>query len=331
MNEALHHSTDGTAGIGTNPVLAEVVRSGFVESVHRGRVIALAADGSPALSVGDVDAPVFSRSSLKPLQALAMLRAGLPLSGRLLALAAASHSGEPFHLAGVRELLADSGLDPSALRCPPDLPLDEAARVAWLRSGHDREPLAMNCSGKHAAMLATCVAAGWPTADYTDLAHPLQQAIASTVSELAGPVSAVGVDGCGAAQFATSLRGLAQAGRSLATGAAGEPGSAIVAAYRQFPEWTSGTARPEAALMRAVPGLLVKAGAEGVQLAVMSDGRSVAVKIDDGAGRASVPVLVAALRAVGVVIGADPGPMVAPPVLGGGRPVGVVRVPDGAW
>lgn len=315
----------------TNPVLAEVVRSGFVESVHRGRVVALAADGSTALAVGDIEAPVFARSSLKPLQALAMLRAGLPLTGRLLALAAASHSGQPFHIEGVRELLDGAGVPVGALRCPPDLPLDEAARVDWVRSGHDRERIAMNCSGKHAGMLATCAAAGWPLEGYREPGHPLQQVIAATISELAGPIAAVGVDGCGAPQFATSLRGLAAAGRALVTGDAGPAGRSVAQAYRAFPEWTSGVGRPEEALMRLVPGLLVKAGAEGVQLAVAADGRAVAVKIDDGAGRAAVPVLVAALRAVGVPVPADPGPLLDPPVLGADHPVGRVRVPERAW
>lgn len=323
----------GTTGHGpatdADPVVAEVVRSGFVESVHRGRAVGIAADGSVAFTVGDVQAPVFGRSSVKPLQALGMVRAGLPLAGELLALASASHSGESFHLDGVRRVLAGAGLDVDALRCPPDLPLDEAARVTWIRGGHDRERIAMNCSGKHSAMLATCVAAGWSTQDYTDPGHPLQQHLVATVAEQAGGVPATGVDGCGAPVFATSLVGLARAGRALVTGGAGPEGLTVAAAFRANPEWTSGTTRPEAALMRAVPGLLVKGGAEGVQLAVLEDGRAVTVKIDDGAARGSVPVLVAALRRLGVDVPLDVGPVVGPPVLGGGRPVGEVRVPLG--
>jgi len=313
-----------------DPILAEVVRSGFVESVHRGRVVAIATDGSVAFAAGDVDAPFFGRSSVKPLQATGMVRAGLPLTGELLALGAASHSGEPFHVEGARRILTGAGLDETALGCPPDLPLDEAARIDWIRDGHGRERIAMNCSGKHSAMLATCVAAGWPTAGYLDPGHPLQQALAATVAELAGGVPVTGVDGCGAPIFGTSLLGLATAGRALVTGGAGAAGAAVAAAYREFPEWTSGTRRPEAALMRAVPGLMVKAGAEGVQLAVTGDGAAVAVKVDDGAGRASVPVLVAALRRLGVTLPDELGPVVDAPVLGGGRPVGAIRVPDGA-
>lgn len=314
----------------SDPVLAEVVRSGFVESVHHGRVVALAADGSLAFAAGDVDAPFFGRSSVKPLQATGMLRCGLPLTGELLALGAASHSGEPLHIDGARRILAGAGLDESALGCPPDFPLDDGARLDWIRGGAGRERIAMNCSGKHSAMLATCVAAGWPTEGYLDAGHPLQLSLRATVTELAGDVPVLGVDGCGAPIFGTTLRGLASAGRALVTGRAGEEGLAVAAAYRAFPEWTSGTRRPEAALMRAVPGLMVKAGAEGVQLAVADDGRAVAVKVDDGAGRASVPVLVAALRRLGVELPEDLGPVVAPPVLGGGRPVGAIRVPAGA-
>jgi len=329
MSAALSGPVEVPAGVEADPVLAQVVRSGFVESVHHGRVIGLAADGSVAFAAGAVDAPFFGRSSVKPLQATGMLRAGLPVTGELLALGAASHSGEPFHLDGARRILASAGLDESALGCPPDFPLDETARLDWIRGGHGRERIAMNCSGKHSAMLATCVAAGWPAEGYLDPGHPLQQALRATVTELAGDVPVTGVDGCGAPIFGTTLRGLAAAGRALVTGGAGEEGAAVAAAYRAFPEWTSGTRRPETALMRAVPGLMVKAGAEGVQLAVAEDGRAVAVKVDDGAGRAAVPVLVAALRRLGVELPDDLGPVLDPPVLGGGRPVGVVRVAPG--
>ena len=118
------------------------------------------------------------RSCNKPLQALGMLEAGLDLDGELLALACASHSGEPFHVEGVRRILAGAGLDEDALQTPPDYPLDDEAREELIRRGERKAPILMNCSGKHAAMLATCVANGWPTATYLDPDHPLQQAIA---------------------------------------------------------------------------------------------------------------------------------------------------------
>ena len=136
-----------------------------------------AADGSVQLPLGSAGEPMFPRSSNKPMQAAAMLRSGLDLPGKLLALAAASHSGEDFHVAGVREILAGAGLAAVALQCPPDLPLDEAARRAVLRGGGGPDRVHMNCSGKHAAMLATCVADGWPTASYRSPDHPLQQEI----------------------------------------------------------------------------------------------------------------------------------------------------------
>ena len=128
-------------------VVAEIVRSGFVEGHHYGSVVALEADGRVAWSVGDVESPVLPRSCNKPLQAVGMLRAGLDLDGELLALAAASHSGEAFHLEGVRRILASAGLDESALQTPPDYPIDDRAREEYIRAGGEKSPLAMNCSG----------------------------------------------------------------------------------------------------------------------------------------------------------------------------------------
>jgi len=159
-------------------VVAHVVRSGFVESVHHGSVVAVDANGSTLLAVGDVSGPMFPRSSSKPIQALAMLRGGLDLDGELLALAAGSHSGEPFHLEGVRRILAGAGLSEQELQNTPDLPYEELERNAWIASGRDATSLAQNCSGKHSAMLATCVAAGWDASTYLEPLHPLQQLIA---------------------------------------------------------------------------------------------------------------------------------------------------------
>ncbi|HEX6485161.1 MAG TPA: asparaginase, partial [Nocardioidaceae bacterium] len=116
-------------------VVAEIVRSGYVEGHHYGSVVALDADGAVAWSVGDAESQIFPRSCNKPIQALAMLRAGLELDGELLALACASHSGEEFHLEGVRKILAGAGLEESALQTPPDYPLDDEAREQLLRSG----------------------------------------------------------------------------------------------------------------------------------------------------------------------------------------------------
>ena len=158
-------------------VLAEVVRSGFVEGHHYGSVVALAADGSTAYAAGDVTTQVLPRSCNKPLQAVGMLRAGLDLDGELLAVACASHSGEPFHIDAVRRILAGAGLDESLLQTPPDFPLDDDSREAVVRAGGQRAPVLMNCSGKHAAMLATCVVNDWDLATYREPDHPLQRAI----------------------------------------------------------------------------------------------------------------------------------------------------------
>ena len=312
-------------------MLAEVIRSGFAESRHRGSVLLLGADGAATLRSGQVTEPMFPRSVNKPLQAAALLRAGLDLDGKLLALAAASHSGEDFHLAGVREILARAGLTESALRCPPALPMDEQAQREVLRRGGGPDRVYMNCSGKHAAMLACCVSAGWPTGSYLDPAHPLQAAIRRTLEELAGERSdAVGVDGCGAPLFALSLTGLARALRVLVSAPAGTPERRVADAMRAHPDWTSGSRRPERALMAAVPGLLVKSGAEGAEGLALADGRAAAFKLEDGASRARPAITVAVLRRLGVA--SEPGVDLAAldqiahvPVFGGEQEVGVVR------
>jgi L-asparaginase II len=176
------------------------------------------------------------------------------------------------------------------------------------------------------------VAAGWPTATYRDPAHPLQVEIRRTMERLAGePVAAVGVDGCGAPVFALSVAGLARAFRSIVMSGPGSPERAIADAMRMHPDWTSGTTRPERALMAAVPGLLVKSGAEGAAGFALADGRAGAVKIEDGAFRAVPPVTVALLRALGAA--GEPGVDAATlervaraDVKGGGQPVGEIRV-----
>lgn len=312
-------------------MLAETIRSGFIESRHRGSLLILGADGAPLLRAGQVTQPMFPRSVNKPLQAAALLRAGLDVDGKLLALAAASHSGEDFHLAGVREILARAGLTESALRCPPALPMDERAQREVLRRGGGPDRVQMNCSGKHAAMLACCVSAGWPVASYLDPAHPVQVAIRRTVQELAGEhVQTVAVDGCGAPLFALSLSGLTRALRVLVTAPAGTPERRVADAMRAHPDWTSGSRRPERALMAAVPGLLVKSGAEGVEGLALGDGRAAAYKIEDGASRVRPAVTVAVLRRLGVT--SDPGvdgaaldQIAHVPVLGGQQEVGAVR------
>ncbi|MFF1835382.1 asparaginase [Streptomyces sp. NPDC058231] len=309
----------------TLPVLAEVVRSGFVEGHHRGSLVVLAADGSVQQTLGDPAAPVFPRSSNKPMQAAAMLRAGLELSGERLALAAASHSGEEFHLELVRKMLAEHGLTPDDLQTPPDLPLDPKEAESYLAAGRVRDRVTMNCSGKHAAMLAVCLHNGWDPATYLDPAHPLQQLIHQVIEEAAGePVAAVGTDGCGAPLMAISLIGLARAFRSFVLAPEGTAERRVADAMRAHPEYVAGTRRPDTWLMREVPGALSKMGAEAVQALALPDGRALAFKIDDGGGRALGPVLARALGLLGV-----DAPVVdrigKAPLLGGAAEVGAVR------
>ena len=308
----------------TEPGLAYVPvaatrRSGFDESIHFGAVVALGADGDVVASAGDPDVRVYARSSNKPLQATAMVRLGLELTPDLLAVACASHDGSPLHETAVRRILAGAGLDESSLRTTPDLPLDAEAAEEVLRGGGTRLPIHMNCSGKHAAMLATCVVRGWDVDSYLDPTHPLQEAIGATVSELAGSVVHEGVDGCGAPAHAVSLVGLARAFRTVAI-ESGEVWSAMTG----HPDMVGGPTRDVTILMRSVPGLMAKDGAEGVYAAALPDGRAVALKIADGASRARPAVMVAALGALGVdVEGLDE--RVVQVVRGHGRRVGEVR------
>ena len=307
------------------PVLVELVRSGLVESTHAGSVLALRPDGSVALSLGHVDRPIYPRSSNKPLQAVALLDAGWqPADDECVALATASHSGLPQHLEVVRRTLSEAGLTEDALGCPAQLPLDEGAAHELLRSGGQASPLTMNCSGKHAAMLATCVAKGWPTGGYLALDHPVQMAITGTVERLAGePVQHIAVDGCGAPQHALTLAGAARAFGALAAAGSGTAGR-VAAAMTAHPGLVGGPGREVTRLLEGVPGLVTKDGAEGYFAAGLPDGSGAAVKVADGASRASHLLLVAALRALGRT---DPvlDELATSPVLGGGRPVGELR------
>ncbi|MGW5196420.1 asparaginase [Streptomyces spiralis] len=313
------------ASSAVSPVLAEVVRSGFVEGRHRGSLVVLGADGAVEHVWGEATTPVFPRSSNKPMQAAGVLRAGLDLAGERLALAAASHSGEPFHRDLVRTMLDEHGLSPERLQCPPDLPLDQEEREAWLAAGAGRDRVAMNCSGKHTAMLAACALREWPLESYLDPAHPLQQLIHRVVEEAAEEdVAAVGTDGCGAPLMAISLTGLARAYRSFVLAAPGTPERRVADAMRAHPEYVAGTRRHDTWLMREVPGALSKVGAEAVQAVALPDGRALALKIDDGSARALGPVLARALSLMGV-----DAPVIQriahAPLHGGGRVVGQIR------
>lgn len=303
--------------------LLEVSRNGFVESWHAGRLVLLDASGSVAVSSGDVVAPVFARSSLKPLQAVTLLECGFAGRDASLALACASHDGEDVHVAGARATLAAAGLDESALQCPPDLPSGRAALLDWVAAGGRAARVCHNCSGKHAAMLATCLAAGWPTDTYRAPEHPLQVAIRARIGALcAEPVADVAMDGCGAPAFSLSLTALARGFAGLATAPSGEL-RAVADAMRTFPRLIGGTGRAVSELTAAVPGLVCKEGAEGVWAAALPDGRAFAAKLDDGGMRALGPLLATVLR----YWGADNAVVArwcAVPVFGGGAPVGAI-------
>jgi L-asparaginase II len=316
---------------GGEPV-AEIVRSGFAESLHRGSVAVTDPSGNLAASIGDTRAAVFPRSSNKPMQALAMLRAGWEPDGDAdLAIAAASHRGEPFHLAQVRSVLDGAGIGEDRLQCPPDLPSDPASRAAVLAEEGRPRRIYMNCSGKHAGMLAACAAAGWDLATYRDPEHPLQRLVIATVQELTGDrVAAVGVDGCGAPVLAVSLAGIARAFSRLVEAPEGTLERRVADAMRANPKLIDGTRGPDHRMMAAVPGLIAKGGAEGVHVIAAPGVGAVAVKIDDGAGRASTPVALRAITQIGgLAIPEESKPeidaLLGPEVRGGEQPVGRLR------
>ncbi|HEY5821416.1 MAG TPA: asparaginase [Propionibacteriaceae bacterium] len=307
-----------------DPILVEAVRNGFVESVHHGRVVITEPDGRVSTSLGAEFAPMYPRSAAKPLQAVGMVRAGLDLPDDLLALVCASHSGEEIHLDGVRRILASAGRDESALQTPADWPLDDVEREQAIRTGRPKAPVMMNCSGKHAGMIATTLVNGNDLATYRDPDHPTQLAILRTIDDLASEQAGnPALDGCGAPLFSLSLYGLARAFGRLAQST--DPAEARVArAIRAFPQFVSGTRRDEFDLHQAIPGLIGKAGAESVYAVGLPDGRGVAVKISDGSARARA----VAMAGVLLRLGFDHDTLHAQasaPVLGHGVRVGEIR------
>jgi L-asparaginase II len=306
--------------------LAVVERNGFPESRHLGTLVGLAADGSVALHLGDPDAAILPRSSTKPWQAQACRRAGLHLPPEPTALSAGSHTGEDRHVAAVREILAGAGLDESALGCPADWPEDEPTRERLIVAGEQRSRVRMNCSGKHAAMLAASVHNGWDVEGYLDPGHPLQQLVAETVAEASGgAVTATAVDGCGAPLFGTTVLGLARAARGMVLASDGSDARAVADAMRAAPEFVGGTGHVNTEVMRLLPGVLCKGGAEGVLVAAAGTGQAVAMKVVDGSPRATTVLALAALAFLGVET-APAAALAEVPVLGGGRAVGRLRL-----
>ncbi|MTA79618.1 MAG: hypothetical protein F2960_02695 [Actinobacteria bacterium] len=264
-------------------VLAEVTRDGVVESLHLGHLVALNADGSVFISAGSPELPIFPRSSIKAIQAAAMLRAGLKVDDEKLALICASHSGAQMHIDLTKKILSDAGIAESAMRNATDKPLGEKEKIAWGDKAGTQ--FTQNCSGKHAGMLITCKINGWDLESYLDKDHPLQLAIKVELEEMAEEkVSTVSVDGCGAPLFAISTMGLAKAIRKVVTSK--DPiYQQIVKAATSFPELIAGEARLTTRMMKAVPGLFMKEGAEGIEVCALSDGRTIAMKIIDGSWR----------------------------------------------
>lgn len=300
------------------------VRSGLVEGLHPVAAVAVDADGDVVAEIGsDLDRPFFFRSAVKPFQAFVSQAAGADLGAEQLAVASASHSGQPVHIAYVRAMLDGVGLDPSALRCPPDRPIAEAAAC---RLGlTPPEPIFHNCSGKHSGMLRACVANGW-SLDYTPPDHPLQQQVASFVSELTGaPVDPVGVDGCGIPTLRGDVRGLARAFARLAVD---DELAEVAAATRRFASLTSDGDRREARLARWFPGS-VKGGAMGcIGLAWREGGLGFAAKSWTGASAPAGVAVVELMQHLGV-LPAHPRTMLEsvarPAVFGGGRSVGSLQ------
>jgi L-asparaginase II len=296
-------------------VLAELVRSGLVESTHSGQLLLMAADGSDLLALGDVEAEIYPRSSIKSLQAAAMVRAGLNLNDEQLALVCASHGGTTRHQEVALEILRSVGLSESDLQNTPDAPLDREARIKW--GDKPATSLAANCSGKHSGMLATCAVNGWDIKTYRDAEHPLQAAIAREITELIGKsIDRVSVDGCGAPLFSMSTRSIAVAARKMRIDS--DPIFAkVIGACLKHPEMILAEGAFDTRMMRTVPGLFVKGGAESVMLASLADGSAIAWKISDGSNRANGPLMKAALAKFGINIEGE-----AVDVLGGGKVVG---------
>ena len=299
-------------------VLAEVIRHDVIESQHRGHLILLNADGTLRMSRGNPAALIYPRSSIKSIQTSAMVKSGLDLEPRLLALVAASHSGSQMHQSAVLEILALGGLNGSALLNTRDRPLGDDDRRDW----GSRAPtsLAQNCSGKHAGMLLTCVVNGWPTHSYLDPVHPLQIICRQELEALANePVSFTSVDGCGAPLFLISLLGLVEAIHEI-TISEDQIHRSVIEACRDFPEMVAGEGRLATRMMREVPGLFMKEGAEGVNVGSLPDGRAFAFKIEDGSSRAMGPLVVAVLNEFGVSVKPE-----NTPIYGGNMVVGTIR------
>jgi L-asparaginase II len=298
--------------------LAHVLRGGEVESVHRGHVAVVDARGRLLAWAGDPRSMMFPRSAFKPFQALPLVETGAfarsGLKPDALALIAGSHSGTDRHAALARTILAAAGVDESALRCGSHPPYDEATAEALRARGEAPTPIRHNCSGKHAGMLLLARSLGAPLPTYTDPDHPVQRRIFDRFAALVGerfvdPVPAI--DGCSAPTPRMPLQTLAYSfallGRGEDASGADLPALTLIRdAMRAYPELVAGEGRLDTLLMRAVPGMVTKAGAEGVHAIALPDrGIGIALKIEDGSRRALGPAVVSTLEALGVIGAAE--------------------------
>ena len=305
----------------TGDLLAEVVRAGVVESVHNGHLALINSDGSLRASVGDIQAPMYPRSSIKSFQAAAMVRNGLKLSPRQLAIVCASHSGAPEHFEVVESILSGAGLSVEDLLNTPDVPLGRAEKAAW--GGNAPSRLAQGCSGKHAGMLATCVANGWDTKTYLDPEHPLQIAIRQEIQTLiGGAVLSTTIDGCGAPLFVITTHNFAIGTHTMRVSQ--DPVyQEVVAACLAHPDMVAGKGRLNTTLMNQIPGLFVKDGAEAVELLSLADGRACIFKVSDGSDRAFPAIVKAVLKAWDIDAEIDP-----VLVRGGSQVTGEIQVSE---
>ena len=284
-----------------NPVLAEAIRGGWVENRHRGSFIIIDAEGKVIASGGDIQRPVFPRSAVKSIQAMAMAETDaigrFVLDDEKLALACASHHGEDVHVEGVTRFLQTIGLDARALECGAHAPTDPAAREAMRASGGSPSPLHNNCSGKHAGMLSVARTLGVDTQGYVERDHPVQKAVRRAMEHVLGtPLSEdrCGIDGCSIPTWAVPLDRVALGFARMATGR-DLPETLATAARRVFdaatrhPRLVAGTGHLDTVVMGAFAGrLMQKGGAEGVQCGAIRDlGWGYAIKCDDGHMEAS--------------------------------------------
>ena len=308
-----------------------MVRSGLEESIHRGHVAVCDANGRLIASAGDPSRVVYARSCMKPLQATVSLKAiDEPLPDREVAIMCASHNGEPVHVGAVQALLERAGLGPDALRNPPGWPIDPNAMA---RAQHKHKVL-HNCSGKHAGMLLACVRAGWDLDTYLRPSHPYQRRVLQAVLRASGLDDVrVGVDGCGVPVHGMPLRSIATIFARLAVperlADLAPTADRATEAMLAEPYLVGGRHRVDTDVMTVTGDVLVKSGAEALECAAtLSSGLGVAVRIEDGGGRAGAPALVHALRLMDALSTAqvrELAPHAVPPVTGGGKPVGALE------